>query len=253
MKVTLVQMNSSENKKENQEKVMFFLHEAKKENPDVICLSELFLYWGNEKEKGIVTEEELEPFKTFAKEENVNLILGSVSMKKEQEKMTNTCFVIDREGKITARYDKKHMYKVYEPVYLNEEEDTISGKTLGIALIDGIKIGIGICFDIRFPEYFRDLIKQGVEVIFLPANFNENTGLIAWDILVPARAIENQVYFCACNQTGEGVCGKTKVISYDGKPLKEMGKEEGWITVDLDLESQRKFRESFPILEQMDK
>lgn len=144
------------------------------------------------------------------------------------------------------------MYKVNkENLKVDETEDTIPGSSDGIFEIDGVKMGVGICFDLRYPEYFRNLIKQGAEIIFLPSHFREATGKLAWDILTKARAIENQVYFCAVNQTGEGNCANTRVISYDGEILKELGKEEGVITYDLDLEAERKFRKELPVLEQM--
>lgn len=125
------------------------------------------------------------------------------------------------------------------------------GKTNGIFELDGIKMGVGICFDLRYPEYFRELIKEGVEVIFLPSHFRKATGEIAWNILTRARAIENQVYFCACNQTGQGNCGNTQIISYDGKIISNIETEEAVITQELNLEEQRKYRQEFPVLEQM--
>ena len=115
--------------------------------------------------------------------------------------------------------------------------------------VDNIKIGIGICFDLRFPEYFRELTRKGAEIIFLPSHFNKSTGAIAWDVLTRARAIENQVYFCAVNQTGEKLCGDTKVISYTGEVLKSLDKEEGVLTVDIDLAEQAKYRQEMPILD----
>jgi nitrilase len=99
------------------------------------------------------------------------------------------------------------------------------------------------------------LVKRGAEIIFLPSNFRLRTGQIAWDVLTKARAIENQVYFCACDQTGGiGVlerCGNSRIISYDGKIISEIGFEEGIVTADLDLNSLRQFRKEFPVLMQV--
>jgi predicted amidohydrolase len=158
--------------------------------------------------------------------------------------------VINREGNIIGRYDKKYLYKVNRPDFrLDENDDTIPGQTIGLFEIEGIKIGVGICFDLRFPEYFRELAKGGAEIIFLPAHFNKSTGAVAWDVLPRARAIENQVYFCAVNQTGEKLCADTKIIKYDGENLRALGNEEGMLTADLDLEAQKRYREEMPILE----
>ncbi len=253
MKVSLIQMNSDSNKEENQKKALKMLEQSLLEKPDVICLSELFLSWGTDFDNGKVSIEEIEIYQNFAKENSVNLILGTVALiQKDTLKTTNTCFVIDRTGEIVSQYDKIYMYKVNrEHFQFDEFDDTIPGSDIGIAIIDGVKIGIGICFDLRFPEYFRSLIKEGVEIIFLPAHFRASTGELAWDILVNARAIENQVYFCACNQTGETLCGKTKIVDYEGNIISQLGKEEGIITESLDLEKLRKFRTELPVLEQM--
>ena len=253
MKISLIQMESNGNKNENEEKAFKFLNKAIQDNPDIICLSELFLSWGKDFNSGIVCIDDIEVYKDFAKNNNVNLILGSVALKsKNQDKTTNTCFVIDRNGNIVGKYDKKYMYVVNRQDYkLDEREDTIPGEKLGIVELDNIKIGIGICFDLRFPEYFRDLTKNGAKIIFLPAHFVEKTGSIAWNILTKARAIENQIYFCACNQTGNGVCGNSKVIDYEGNIVKELEKEEDVLMVELDIDKQEKYRRELPVLEQM--
>ena len=253
MKITLIQMKSDGDKKENEEKTFGFLNKAIKNNPDIICLSEFFLSWGKDFDSGIIDIDDIKIYQEFAKNNNVNLILGSVALKnKNLNKTTNTCFIINRVGNIIGRYDKKYMYVVNRQDFkLDERDDTIPGKTLGIVEIDNIKIGVGICFDLRFPEYFRELTKNGVQIIFLPSHFRENTGSVAWNILTKARAIENQVYFCACNQTGDGLCGNSKVIDYKGECIRELKKEEGILTVEIDLKKQEMYRNELPVLEQM--
>lgn len=259
MKVSLIQMNSQDNKKENIEKAIKFMDEAVKENADIICLSEKFLYWGIGRSAEDIDSEIIEKFKKYAKDNNVNIILGSIALKYENtDNITNTCFVINRKGEIIHRYDKIYMYTVdREDLKIDEGQDTIKGNKLGIVEIDGVKIGIGICFDLRYPEYFKTLALNGAEIMFLPSSFRKTTGAVAWEILTRARAIENQAYFCACNQTG-GIaekerCGNTKIISYDGNIISNIEKEEGIITANLDIEKLRKFRKEFPILKQIEK
>lgn len=257
MRVSLIQMDSKDNKQENVEKAIKFMDEAVKEKADIICLSEKFLYWGKERGAESINSEIITNFKEYAKRNNVNIILGSLALKVENtDNITNTTFVIDRKGEIIHRYDKIYMYTVNkEDLKIDEGLDTIKGNRLGLVDIDGVKIGIGICFDIRYPEYFKTLALNGAEVIFLPANFRKATGKIAWDILTRARAIENQAYFCACDQTG-GIaekerCGNTQIISYDGTILANIEKEEGIIIKDLDIEKLRTFRKEFPVLKQI--
>ena len=253
MRVSLIQTESNGTKQENEEKVFIQLQEAVKEKPDIICLSELFLSWGKDFYGGKVKMKEIEKYQNFAKENNVNIILGSVALESNlPNKTTNTCFIINRNGTIVGRYDKIHLYKVNKPDFkLDERDDTIAGNNLGLFELDNVKVGVGICFDLRFPEYFRELTKNGAQIIFLPSHFRKNTGAIAWNVLTRARAIENQVYFCAVDQTGEDLCGDTKVISYNGEVLKSLNDEEGILTIDLDLEEQRKYRKEIPLLEQI--
>ena len=132
LKVSLVQMDSTENRDENEEKAIMFLTQAMKENPDIICLSEKFLAWGKDRKNGIITIDELEKYLKFAKENNVNLILGSVALKSNVEnKTTNTSFVINRNGEIVKRYDKKYMYKVNrKDKQIDEFERTIQGNEI---------------------------------------------------------------------------------------------------------------------------
>ncbi len=225
MKVSLIQMESKGNKVENANKALKMMEQSIEEKPDIICLSELFLSWGKDFSRGIIEIDEIKPFQDFAQKYNVNVILGSVALK--DNKVNQKGFTVD------------------------ETEDTIAGNKLGIIKIDKIKIGIAICFDLRFPEYFRELIKQDVQIVFLPAHFRSNTGKMAWKILPEARAIENQVYFCACNQTGEELCGNTKIISYNGEIISKIEKEEGIISAELNINEQEKFRKMFPVLEQI--
>ena len=253
MRVSLIQTESNGTKDENEIKIFKQLNESIKDKPDIICLTELFLSWGKDFYGGIVRLDEIKKYQDFARDNNVNIILGSVALESNApNKTTNTSFIIDRNGNIVGRYDKIHMYTVNKPDFkLSENDDTIPGRELGIFELDNVKIGVGICFDLRFPEYFRELVKNGVQVIFLPSHFNKSTGSIAWDVLTRARAIENQVYFCAVNQTGEKLCGSTRVVSYNGEIVKSLDKEEGVLTVDLDLNSQDKYRKEIPVLEQI--
>ena len=251
MRISLIQTESNGTKQENENKIFKQLNDVINKKPDIICLSELFLSQGKDFYGGIVNTQEIEKYQAFAKDNNVNIILGSVALVSDiPNKTTNTSFIINRNGNIVGRYDKIHLYKVNRADFqLDEQDDTIPGKELGIFELDDIKIGVGICFDLRFPEYFRELTRRGAEIIFLPSHFNKSTGAIAWDVLTKARAIENQIYFCAVNQTGEKLCGETKVISYTGEILKSLGKEEGILTIDLDLKKQNEYRQEMPILD----
>ena len=130
MKVALVQMDSTGTRQENERKALKFMEQCVSEEADVICLSESFVYWGNEREQRYCTLADIEKYQDFAKKNHVNLVLGSVSLVDENlDKATNTCFVIDRNGKIIHRYDKKYMYQVNkENLVVDETQKTIPRK-----------------------------------------------------------------------------------------------------------------------------
>ncbi len=130
MKVTLVQMDSTKTREENEQKAFYFMKQAVLAKTDIICLSESFVYWGKEYEKRCCTLKDIEKYQNFAKENNVNLILGSVNLLDEKsDKTTNTCLVINREGNIIHRYDKKYMYQVNkENLVVDERQRTIPRK-----------------------------------------------------------------------------------------------------------------------------
>lgn len=127
MKVALIQMDSTGSRQENERKALKWLEQSAKQGADVICLSESFVYWGKEREERKCSLADIEKYQDFAREKKVNLVLGSVSLKVENsDKTTNTCFVIDRKGKIVHRYDKKYMYQVNKPdLKIDETERTI--------------------------------------------------------------------------------------------------------------------------------
>ncbi len=259
MRVSLIQMDSKDDKQKNIDTAIRLMNEAVEQKADIICLSEKFLYSGKDRGAEPIDSEIIYNFKQYAKKNHVNIILGSLAIKVEgTDKITNTALVINRDGDIIHRYDKIYMYTVdREELKIDEGSYTVKGKDLGIVEIEGVKVGIGICFDLRYPEYFKALAQNGVEVVFLPSSFRKATGKIAWEILTRARAIENQVYFCACNQTG-GIaekerCGNTQIVSYDGTVMTNIEKEEGIIVQDLDIEKLRRFRKEFPILKQIEK
>jgi len=258
MKISLVQMNSWNDIKSNFHKAINFAQDSLTK-PDIICFSERFLYRGNG-DLGKISNEEseyLKKFKAFAEKNEVNIILWSVDFgTKDEEKVTNTSFVINREGKIIHRYDKIYMFNVYKnDLVIKESDSTIAGKSLGLFELEGIKMGVGICYDIRYPEYFQELTKRWAKVIFLPANFRKSTWNMARDILTKARAIENQAFFCACGQTWwtwvAERCWNTRIIKYDGTIIKDINKAEGVITANINLWEQTIFKKEFPVLKQI--
>ena len=258
MKISLIQIHSNDDKEANFKKAQKYILEAVKQKPDIISLSENFMYRGKDvkKEPEELSSNYIAVFRELAKENKVNIILGSIVLTTETEKYTNSSLIINRKGEIVYRYDKIYMYDIEkDDVFYRESDKIMVGNKIGFFELEGVKMGVGICVDLRYPEYFRELTKLGAEIIFLPSNFRKVTGQLAWDVLSKARAIENQVYFCACDQTG-GIgnlkrCGHTRILSYEGKIISELGMREGIITAELNFDNLRKFRKEFPVLRQI--
>lgn len=130
MKVTLIQMDSTETREQNEQKALKYMRQAVLAKTDIICLSESFVYWGKEYEQRCCTLKDIKKYKNFAEENDVNIVLGSINLLDEKSnKTTNTCFVINREGSIVHRYDKKYMYQVKkENLVVDEMQRTIPRK-----------------------------------------------------------------------------------------------------------------------------
>ncbi len=184
----------------------------------------------------------------IAKEYNVNIIGGSFIQKKG-DKYFNTCPVINREGKLICTYDKNHLFSYYGD---NEGEYIEKGTNPVIAEIEGVKIGISICYDIRFPEIYRAYRKAGADILVDMAAWPKSRK-IHWDSLTTARAVENQSYFVALTQTGllnDGSenLGHSMIIDYEGKILDEINELEGGIYAEIDLEKMYDFRDKCTVL-----
>ncbi|MCX6722815.1 MAG: carbon-nitrogen hydrolase family protein [Candidatus Staskawiczbacteria bacterium] len=255
MKVSLVQVASSGDKQNNFNKAREYILEAVDQKADIICLPENFLF-SDAKKAEKLSSKYIVDFQNLAKENKINLILGSIIINDGNEKHSNTSLVIDRKGDIIFRYDKNYLYDVErEDVTYRESDEITPGDKIGLCKLEDVWIGIGICVDLRYPEYFRELMKNGAEIIFLPSSFRKITGQLAWDVLTKARAIENQVYFCACGQTGgsgnKERCGHSRIISFDGNIISEIEEKEGVISADLNLDKLHDFRKEFPVLKQI--
>jgi predicted amidohydrolase len=163
--------------------------------------------------------------------------------------------LIDSSGNIKTYYDKIHLYDVVlskKEKYF-ESKTFISGKKIKSANLPWGKLGLSICYDLRFPNLYRKLSKVGSIFLSIPSAFTETTGKRHWHSLLRARAIENFCYIFAPAQggthfNGRKTFGHSMIISPDGKILKELKKSEGVITVSIDPELSKKLRKIIPSL-----
>ena len=196
--------------------------------------------------------------KEIAKNLDVNILIGSLQTleyKMLTKKLFNRSFLINRKGKVICKYDKIHMYDVAlskKEKYF-ESKTFIAGKKIKSFNLPWGKLGLSICYDLRFPNLFRKLSKAGSLFISIPSAFTETTGKRHWHSLLKARAIENFCYIFAPAQggahyNGRKTFGHSMVVSPDGKILKELKKSEGVITVTVDEKLPVKLRAIIPSL-----
>ena len=197
----------------------------------------------------------LNGIKKLAKKYKKWILIGSLIIKVSKNKLVNRSVLVDKTGKIKTYYDKIHMYDVV----LNKREKYFesktfsAGKKIKTSNLPWGKLGLSICYDLRFPNMYRKLSKDGCYYISIPSAFTETTGKRHWHSLLKARAIENFCYIFAPAQGGKHYNGRktfghSMIVSPDGKILKELKKSEGVITVSIDPKLPKKLRSIIPSL-----
>ena len=183
------------------------------------------------------------------------ILVGSVIIKLSKNKLVNRSVLIDSKGNIKSYYDKIHMYDVNlskKERYL-ESKTFLAGKKIKAYNLPWGKLGMTICYDLRFPNLYRKLAKQGSMFLSIPSAFTEATGKKHWHTLLKARAIENFCYIFAPAQggthyNGRKTFGHSLIVSPDGKIIKELNKKEDVITVSIDPKITKKLRSIIPSL-----
>jgi predicted amidohydrolase len=194
--------------------------------------------------------------RAIARELGVELVAGSILERVPgQEKPANTSVHVDQLGEIRAVYRKVHMFdvEVGGHVYHESELEQPGDEVVMSQTADGVELGMSICYDLRFPELYRILAVRGARVVALPAAFTLATTREHWEVLVRARAIENQAFVIAANQVGEHPAhqhsgGRSMIVDPWGVVLAQAPDSPGHIVADLDLEHQREIRTRLPSL-----
>ena len=175
----------------------------------------------------------------------------------EADKVNAACLVFDDKGERVARYDKIHLFDVTLPEISENytESETIEpGQEVVVIDTPFGKLGLAVCYDLRFPELFRQMLQEGVEIIALPSSFTAITGKAHWETLVRARAIENLSYVIASAQggyhaNGRETYGHSMIVDPWGLMLDHLSQGSGVVVANIDLERLRDIRRSFPALE----
>jgi deaminated glutathione amidase len=173
----------------------------------------------------------------------------------DERRTYNTSLVFDRRGQLAATYRKIHLYdvEIAGRVSYQESRSVAPGADTVLTDVDGIRTGLSICYDLRFPELYRALAIAGAKVLVVPAAFMMHTGRDHWEVLLRARAIENQCYVVAAGQIGDHeprrTCfGRSMIIDPWGTVLAQAPDTVGIVTADLDIERLENIREELPSL-----
>ena len=207
-KISQIQFQAKNTPDQNAKLLLNLFKKTKKYKPDLICTPECSNIITHDKKHLIKFSTYqnncpiLKNAKIFAKKNKVNINIGSLLLKIDRsKKLVNRSFLINTKGKIQKKYDKIHLFDVnINKTETHRESDSfIKGNKIAISKIDGILIGLTICYDLRFPNLYRKLSKKGAKIILIPAAFTVPSGKSHWKTLVRARAIENSVFIIATN------------------------------------------------------
>ena len=203
------------------------------------------------------TEEDdigLNAFRDRARAHGITLLVGS-QLVRDDERIVNRSFLLDANGEISARYDKLHMFDIeLKNGEMYCESETIApGDRAVVASTPWGKLGLSVCYDLRFGALYRALAHAGAEIITIPAAFTQTTGAAHWHILVRARAIETGAFVIAPNQCGHHCdkrysYGHSLIVDPWGEVLADGGAEPGIVYADIDLEQVAKVRRRIPVL-----
>ncbi len=258
-RVSCIQLCSSDNVNYNLKRTTQLINKAVKQRTNFILTPEVSSKISLDKNKLLKTATSmdkdlyLEGVKKLAKKYKKWILIGSLIIKIRKNKLVNRSVLISSSGKVKCYYDKIHMYdaKLSSKEKYCESKIFKSGKKIKITNLPWGKLGLSICYDLRFPHMFKRMSKRGAMFISVPSAFTETTGKKHWHTLLKARAIENTCYIFAPGQAGKHCNGRktyghSLIVSPDGEILRELGKKEGVITTNINPKFVKKLRKIIP-------
>ena len=259
MRAAAVQLNSTEDKDRNLERADRLTREAARAGADLIVLPEKFNLLGTHEHYEAGAESLDGPTVSWARETarelRVDLVAGSFVERREgHDKLGNTSVQAGPDGEIRGVYRKIHMFDVtVAGKEYRESTSQEAGDEVVTSEADGARLGLTVCYDLRFPELYRILAVRGARILIVPAAFTKTTGQAHWDTLLRARAIENQAFVIAADQIGvhppgNESFGGSQIVDPWGDVLARAEDRECVISADLDFARQDEVRDTLPSL-----
>ena len=254
-------MSSGPDPARNLDQALALLKRAAAEGATLVGLPENFELMGPAEQKranaSALDGPMLGPLRAAARELSIWVLAGSFAetIPGDTSRIYNTSALLDPAGELAAVYRKIHLFDVEigDGAQYRESALVAPGKSLCVAETPLGQVGLSVCYDLRFPELYRELVRLGADLLAVPAAFTEKTGRDHWEILLRARAIENQCFVFAPAQTGEHpgnrrTWGHALIVDPWGKVLADAGSGVGVAVADLDLDALRELRRSMPVL-----
>ena len=259
IKIAAIQMSTVEDKMENVRTVKTYLEKIKDENPDFVILPEMFCCPYQTENFPIYAEKEGGPvwqqLSGYAKQYGIYLIGGSMPEKDAEGNVYNTSYIFDREGKQIGKHRKVHLFDIdVKGGQTFKESDTLTaGDSDTVFDTEFGKMGVMLCFDIRFPELSRMMVNDGARIVFVPAAFNMTTGPAHWELSFRTRALDNQIYMVGCApardvSAGYISWGHSIVTDPWGRVTGMLDENEGILLAELDMDYEEQVREELPLL-----
>lgn len=257
-RIASCQMDVVDDKNENIRHAVELIKEASNNNADIVCLPEMFnTPYDNDKfienaeyEDNSIT---LEAMKTVADEESIILQCGSIAQAAD-DKIYNTAYLIDSNGKIIGKHQKMHLFDIDTDTMKFKESDTLTaGDNITTIKTDLATISLAICYDVRFPEYWTLLNNNQTDIVIMPGAFNRTTGPLHWQTLIRARAIDNQYYIVATSPSQVDnpyyiAWGHSMIVNPWGNILANANEKEEIIYSQINEKDKIEVREQIPVL-----
>jgi deaminated glutathione amidase len=265
MRAAVVQLNTQDDVVENLARVRHWVAEAAAAGAELVTLPENFAFMGEEAQKRELAERVdaaskgpiLAALSESAVKHGVWIVGGGMAERSDDPaRPFNTSVLVDPRGDVVAAYRKVHLFDVSLPdgTTLRESAATRAGSDPVTAEVLGVRLGLSVCYDVRFPELYRRLVDKGARVVTVPAAFTLTTGKDHWHVLLRARAIENQVYVLAPAQHGKHprgrtTYGKSVIVDPWGEIVAQCSEGQGFAVAVLDFEYQDRVRAALPALQ----